>query len=71
MASALVVPAAWGQVVPGKTDPDGLTFDSIKAAMPEYFHSYGNGRARPTDIPDVFGPGAVLTVGNIFMKVTN
>ena len=69
--AALGVPAARAQVAPGKTDPDGLTFESIKAAMPEYFHSYSNGRATPADIPDVFGPGAVLTVGNIFMKVTN
>jgi hypothetical protein len=71
LMAALFVPAARAQVVPGKTDPDGLTFESIKAAMPEYFHSYGNGRATPADIPDVFGPGAVLTVGDIFMKVTN
>ncbi len=27
--------------------------------------------ARPNDIPDIFGPGAVLTVGNVFMKCTN
>jgi hypothetical protein len=27
--------------------------------------------ARPADIPDIFGTGAVLTVGNLFMKVTN
>jgi hypothetical protein len=32
---------------------------------------WGNSRIRPTDVPDIFGPGAVLTVGNIFMKVTN
>jgi len=25
----------------------------------------------PMDIPDIFGPGAVLTVGNVFMKCTN
>lgn len=27
--------------------------------------------ARPADIPDIFGPGAVLTVGSVHMKVTN
>ncbi|MBI5171193.1 MAG: hypothetical protein HZA61_17030 [Candidatus Eisenbacteria bacterium] len=27
--------------------------------------------ARPNAIPDIFGPGAVLTVGNVFMKCTN
>lgn len=29
------------------------------------------GPARPAAIPDIFGPGAVLNVGNVFMKVTN
>ncbi len=28
-------------------------------------------RQRPADIPDIFGPGAVLTVGNVVMKCTN
>ena len=31
----------------------------------------GKPAARPAAIPDIFGPGAVLTVGNLFMKVTN
>ena len=31
----------------------------------------GKPAARPAAIPDIFGPGAVLTVGNVFMKVTN
>jgi hypothetical protein len=55
----------------GKIDPDGLTPDAVRALMPEYFHPAGDGRVRPMDIPDVFGPGAVLTVGNVYMKVTN
>lgn len=29
------------------------------------------GPAMPAAIPDIFGPGAVLNVGNVFMKVTN
>ena len=69
--AALAVPPARAQVAPGKVDPDGLTLESIKAAMPEYFHPVGNGRVHPADIPDVFGPGAVLTVGNVQMKITN
>src|SRR5262245_21773360 len=28
-------------------------------------------QASPTDIPDIYGPGAVLNVGNVHMKVTN
>ena len=55
----------------GKIDPDGLTPETIRTTWPEYFKPVGNDRVRPADIPDVFGPGAVLTVGNIFMKVTN
>lgn len=27
--------------------------------------------ARPADIPDIYGPGAVLTAGNVYLKVTN
>ena len=26
---------------------------------------------RPAAIPDIFGPGAVLNVGNVWMKITN
>ena len=33
--------------------------------------TWGSGRVRPTDVPDIFGPGAVLNVGNIFMKIPN
>ena len=51
--------------------PDGMTEAEFKAAFPEYFPVQGSGVARPTDIPDIFGPGAVLSVGNLFMKVTN
>ena len=30
-----------------------------------------NRKATPNAIPDIYGPGAVLTVGNVVMKVTN
>ena len=68
---ALLPLAAGAQVAPGKQDPDGMTFEQIQAALPEYFQEAGGGRARPADIPDVIGPGAVTRVGNISMKVTN
>ena len=51
--------------------PDGMTEAQFKADFPEYFPVQGSGVARPSDIPDIFGPGAVLAVGNVFMKVTN
>jgi hypothetical protein len=50
---------------------DGMTEAQFKAAFPEYFPVESSGVARPSDIPDIFGPGAVLSVGNVFMKVTN
>jgi hypothetical protein len=71
MFAAFAAPMAHAQVAEGKVDPDGLTFDAIKAAMPEYFRLQSSGRARPADIPDIFGPGAVLTVGEVYMKITN
>ncbi len=51
--------------------PEGMTEAEFKAAMPEYFPVEGSEVARPSDIPDIFGPGAVLVVGNVFMKITN
>src|SRR5262249_13859614 len=51
---------------PGKVDPDGYTMETVRQALPEYFSD--NGVAH---IPDIYGPGKVLTVGNVFQKVTN
>jgi hypothetical protein len=51
--------------------PDGITEAQFKAAYPEYFPLESSGVASPTAIPDIFGPGAVLSVGSILMKVTN
>lgn len=59
------------QVRPGKVDPDGYDLQKIREALPEYFRPSGNGRATPAALPDVFGPGAVLTAGNLYMKITN
>jgi hypothetical protein len=50
---------------------DGMTEAQFKAAFPEYFPVDGSGHTSPSDIPDVYGPGAVLSVGNVYMKVTN
>lgn len=61
----------------GKVDPDGLTLDYLQQVLPpEYFQptiasGTRDGRVQPNDIPWVYGPGAVLTVGNVYMKVTN
>src|SRR5438067_1671886 len=68
---SIVSPPARAQVWAGKTDPDGLTLDKIKSEMPEYFLPTRRGGASTEALPDVSGPGSVLTVGNVFMKVTN
>src|SRR5262245_32100119 len=56
---------------PAGARPDQAWLDEFKAAFPEYFAPQGNGRVRPMDVPDIFGPGAVLNVGNVYTKVTN
>jgi hypothetical protein len=50
---------------------DGMTEAEFKADFPEYFPVEGSGVARPSAIPDIFGPGAVLAVGTVLMKVAN
>ena len=47
---------------PGLPEP-GIPLKSAGAAAPRV--------ATPADIPDIYGPGAVLSVGNVYMKVTN
>lgn len=54
-----------------KNTLDGMTLADFKAAMPQYFPHVVNGKIRPADVPDIFGPGAVLNVGNVTMKITN
>ncbi|MCC6650749.1 MAG: hypothetical protein IT348_06335 [Candidatus Eisenbacteria bacterium] len=48
---------------------DLLQFEAEHGVGP--LAAQGGRIARPTAIPDIFGPGAVLTVGNVFMKCTN
>jgi len=52
---------------------DEAMLQEFKVAYPELFRSETEGgrRAMPMDIPDIFGPGAVLDVGNVHMKITN
>ena len=61
----------FGALAGRKPDIDGWSDAQIRAAYPEYYPTSANGRIRPAAIPDIFGHGAVLTVGNIYMKVTN
>src|SRR5258705_11389935 len=43
----------------------------FRAGFPELFPPEGRGRVQPMAVPDIFGPGAVLNVGNLYLKVTN
>jgi hypothetical protein len=75
LLSTLIVAAnAWAKPL----DPvDAQDLDALQAQLkahplpgpvdgPGFF-----GKAKPAAVPDIFGPGAVLTVGNLQMKVTN
>lgn len=55
---------------PAHARADQQMLDEFKAAHPELFPGRGN-TMQPEAIPDIFGPGAVLTAGNVYMKVTN
>src|SRR5438477_1037709 len=59
-----------GRVTPASARPDKAMLDDFKAAYPQLFDN-PNGALRTSDVPDIFGPGAVLDVGHVHMKVTN
>ena len=51
----------WAASAHARWDPGGLAEPALDAAA----------RASPASIPEIYGPGAVLTAGRIAMKVTN
>lgn len=71
-AASYVSPAA-ARV--GETDPEYQDLQALKAEWEARLGGNTTGGikpgAQPAAIPDIFGTGAVLTVGNVFMKVTN
>jgi hypothetical protein len=62
-------PDVWGR--PDPIDAEGLRAISDAATTEAAADATGFRSARPAAIPDIFGPGAVLTVGNLIMKITN
>ena len=75
---ALLVAVALAWALPGLAhvkpgDPEYAEFQNLEKEwkVGEFAPVGGKRIQRPADIPDIFGPGAVLTVGNVFMKVTN
>jgi hypothetical protein len=54
-----------------KREFEGITPESVKELQRQYEHMRGRGRVGPMAVPDIFGHGAVLTVGKVVEKVTN
>ncbi len=50
---------------------DDQMLRDLRASHPEMFTQGGGNHPQQMALPDIFGPGSVLTVGNVFMKVTN
>jgi hypothetical protein len=72
----VAVALAWAQ--PGAArvregDPEYQDFKALEKEwqVGEFAPPAGRRPNRPADIPDIFGPGAVLSVGRVFMKCTN
>jgi hypothetical protein len=75
---ALLVVLAFACAVPAlarvkEGDPEYTDFQELQKEwqVGQYAPPAGTRIQRPADVPDIFGPGAVLTVGNVFMKCTN
>ena len=73
LVAALICAAAapsWARLSPD--DPEQRDLDEYQREVMSRMNSASGKRgARPMAIPDIFGPGAVLDVGNVVMKVTN
>ncbi len=67
----LVVVLLAGNATRAHARADEAMLQEFKTAYPELFPPEGEGRVRPMAVPDLFGPGAVLDVGSVYMKVTN
>jgi hypothetical protein len=54
-------------------DPDQQSLQAYEQEVTTRWNAHLSGRrgARPMDVPDIFGQGSVLNVGNVVMKVTN
>jgi hypothetical protein len=55
---------------PAKREFEGITPETVKQLQQQY-GALRKGRVGPMAVPDIFGHGAVLTVGKVVQKVTN
>jgi hypothetical protein len=62
---------AWARLRPD--DPDEQSLRAYEAEVTARWHAHeaGGRNAKPMAVPDIFGQGSVLNVGNLVMKVTN
>ena len=72
LVGAFAVPA-WARLRPDDPDQQGLEAYEQEVLARVHANAQTSGRrgARPMAIPDIFGQGSVLNVGNFVMKVTN
>jgi hypothetical protein len=56
---------------PVKREFEGITPETVKQLSAQYDARPGRGRVGPMAVPDIFGHGAVLSVGKVIEKITN
>jgi len=56
---------------PQKREFEGITPETVKQLYQQYNALRGRGKIAPSAQPDIFGHGAVLTVGKVIEKITN
>ena len=69
MVCAAVAPV-WARLHPDEPEARDLE-EYQREVMARMSPASGRRGAQPLAVPDIFGPGAVLDVGNVVMKVTN
>ena len=71
LASASGPALAQGGAAPQKREFEGITPETVKQLYQQYDGLRGRGKIAPSAVPDIFGHGAVLTVGKVVEKITN
>src|SRR5262249_20103788 len=59
------------KVLAAKGDFEGISVASVKQLYKQYQTFKAQGKIAPSAVPDIFGHGAVLSVGKVVEKVTN
>ena len=67
----MLAPPAAARLRPDDPDQQGLMAYEQEVLARVHANASGRRGARPLAIPDIFGSGSVLNVGNLVMKVTN